>query len=335
MKTTQSYLTLAVVLILALARFALGQQPAEKAPIPAAAAQAEAAKVIKEVYGDEWTAAKAATEKQALAKKLLGKASESKDDPASQFVLLRAARDIAAQASDRQAAFLAIDAMAETFQLNVLEMKLGVLTKLSSAAESPRQHNSISEEALALLDQALGRDDFAIADQLGKLALDEAQKADEKGFITQAQTRIAEVAELAKAYEDVKAAKVTLQKTPDNPDANTVVGNYLCFVKGDWDRGLPMLSLGKDDALKAQAIQELQGAALSAEQAKLGDGWWSLAEKQEGIAKKQLQGRAGYWYQKALPGLSGLMKDKVKKRMEGLASVRPTNDSGAVFTAVS
>ena len=123
-------------------------------------------------------------------------------------------------------------------------------------------------------------------------------KAREKELIAQAQGRIAEVAELVKAYEDVKAAKVTLEKTPDDPEANLVVGKYLCFVKGDWDKGVPMLALGKDEALKALAKLELEGAASSKEQAKLGDGWWNLAEKQEGTAKKQIQARAGHWYQR-------------------------------------
>ena len=128
----------------------------------------------------------------------------------------------------------------------------------------------------------------------------------------------------------MKAARVTLEKTPDDPEANLVVGKYLCFVKGDWDKGLPMLALGKDEALKALAKQELEGAASSTEQAKLGDGWWNLAEKQEGTAKKQIQARAGYWYQKALPGLSGLMKDKVEKRLAQVAGeLSPEADSTA------
>jgi hypothetical protein len=77
-----------------------------------------------------------------------------------------------------------------------------------------------------------------------------------------------------------------------------------------------MLALGKDEALKLVAKQELEGVASSTEQAKLGDGWWNLAENGEGATKKQMQARAGYWYQKALPSLSGIMKDKVEKRIQ-------------------
>ena len=311
--------TLAVLLTLAFASSLLGEDTAKKTSVPADTAQAEATKLIKEVYGDEWAKAKTAAEKQALSKKLLGKANDSKDDPASQFVLLRLARDIATQASDGQTAFQAIDAMAEAFQIDALEMKSVVLTKFATAAQKPAQHKPIAEEALKLVDQAVSQDNFKVADDLGKLALSEAEKAHEKELVAQTEVRIVEVAELAKAYEIVKAARTTLEKTPDDPDANLVVGKYLCFVKGDWDKGLPMLALGKDEALKLVAKQDVQGAATSNEQARLGDGWWNFAEKQEGTAKKSIQARAGYWYRKALPGLSGIMKDKVEKRLEKVA----------------
>jgi hypothetical protein len=294
------------------------QIEAEKSPAPDAVTQAEAMKLIKEVYGDEYTKAKTSAEKQALAKKLLGKANENKDNPASQFVLLTLARDIAVQAEDRQTAFQSIGAMAEAFQVNGIEMKAASLSKLATAAQMASQHKSIATVALNLVDQAVAKDNFAVADELGKLALDEARKTGDKELIAQAQGRLSDLDRLTKEYADVSAARVTLAKTPDDPEANQVVGKYLCFAKGDWDKGSPMLALGKDETLKLVAKQELEGAASSTEQAKLGDVWWDLAEKQEGTTKKQVQARAGYWYQKALPGLSGLMKDKVEKRLRDI-----------------
>ena len=116
-----------VGLLLLAATPGLTQDAEKKTPVPADAAQAAATKLVKEVYGDEYAKAKTTTEKQALAKTLLNKANETKDDPASQFVLLRLAKDIAAQAGDGQMAFQAIDEMAETFLVNANEMKMTVL----------------------------------------------------------------------------------------------------------------------------------------------------------------------------------------------------------------
>ena len=99
------------------------------------------------------------------------------------------------------------------------------------------------------MDQAVGKDNFAVAEQLDKLALVEARKAREKELIAQAQGRIIEVAEITKAFETAKAAKATLEKTPDDPEANLAMGKYFCLVKGDWDKGVPMLALGQDGPL--------------------------------------------------------------------------------------
>ena len=148
-----------------------------------------------------WQAFPLQSEKQALAKKLIGKANETKGDPASQFVMLRLAKDIATQASDGQTAFQAIDTMAETFQVDANTMKMAVLTKFASAAQKPAQHKSIAEQALKLVDQAVSQDHFMVANQLGKLALAEAKRALDRELVAQAQGRIAEVAELVKARE--------------------------------------------------------------------------------------------------------------------------------------
>ena len=194
MKSNNTRFSLAILFILACALSVSGQDTAKKAPVPADAAQAEATKLVKEVYGDEWAKARTARDKQVLAKKLLGKAGETQDNPAGKFVLLRLARDIAAQASDGQTAFQAIDAMAETFEVNSNEMKTTVLAKLAKKAEQPPQHQSIAEEALKLAGKAVAQDNFTVADEFGKLALDEAQLADNNELLARARGQIAQVA---------------------------------------------------------------------------------------------------------------------------------------------
>jgi hypothetical protein len=142
-----------------------------------------------------------ASESHAPANKLVGRTNETKGDPASRFAMLRVARDIATQASDGQAAFQAIDRMAETFHGDANAMKMAVLTKFASAAQKPAQHKPIAEQALKLVDQAVSQDHFTVASQLGKLALAEAKKTLDRELVAQAQGRIAEVVELVKARE--------------------------------------------------------------------------------------------------------------------------------------
>ena len=88
------------------------------------------------------------------------------------------------------------------------------------------------------------------------------------------------------------------------------------------------MALGDDPELKALAKREIQGPASADEQAGLGDDWWNLAHKQGAGAKKQIQARARYWYEKALPELSGLVKAKVEKRLAEASAAEPPAAEG-------
>ena len=153
-----------------------------------------------------WQAFPLKSEKQALAKKLIVKANGAKKDPASQFAMLRLAKDIATQANDGQTAFQAIDKMAETFHADADAMKMAVLAKFASVAKKPGQHKSIAEQALKLVHQAVDKDHFMVANQLGRLALAEAKKALDRELLAEVQGQIAEVAELVKAREHPSGA---------------------------------------------------------------------------------------------------------------------------------
>ena len=205
--------------------------------------------------------------------------------------------------------------MAAAFSIDTLEMKVQVLAKAATIIKKNDEQEQIVEAALAVINQAIAQDKYETADRLGRLALSAAHKAKDAALVKRAKTRIKEIAEAAKAFEEVETAMKTLDEKPLDPEANLAVGKYLCFKKGDWKQGRSMLALGGDATLKALALKEIERPADAAEQARLGDGWWDLAEKEAGAAQKNLQVRACHWYKKALPELSGLAKDKVEKRV--------------------
>ncbi len=94
----------------------------------------------------------------------------------------------------------------------------------------------------------------------------------------------------AQEYRDALAV---LEKNPTHTAANLAAGRYLCFVKGDWGRGLPMLALGSDAELKAVSTLELQGTDSVIEQLTVADAWWALAKTKEGSERNALRIRAG------------------------------------------
>jgi TPR repeat protein len=318
-------------LILALPCVVFGQARSEKPSVPSEAAQAEAMKIAKEIYGKQYAEAKTIEQKKSLSEQFLKLAAESKDDPASHFALLRLARDVAALAGESGLALLAIDAMAMTFDIDTVSMKVETLLKAASCATSSEQHAQVIEFTEQLRNNAVERDDFATAVRLGDAALAAAKKTGDRTLVRKLQDRAKEIRDLAQAFAEVQQAAASLENRLTDPAANLTFGKYLCFRKGQWERGLPMLSRGDDPQLRELALQELAVPSSADAQKQLGDRWWELAEKADEAAKNQIQERALRWYRQALPGLTGLAKDVVEKRLAA-STPRGVHPPGAAPT---
>jgi len=103
-------------------------------------------------------------------------------------------------------------------------------------------------------------------------------------------------------------------------------------VKGAWERGVRSC-VGSDPALKAVALMELRGAASVEQQAAIGNAWWDVAETRRGAERDTLRLRAGVWYRKAEPKLTGSLTGlKITQRLEELAKLR-LSDSALVKRA--
>jgi len=185
-----------------------------------------------------------------------------------------------------------------------------------------KQRKALAEQALALIEEAVARDDFVAAKYLGQLALDSARRARERDLTRQIVARNKTVTEAADAYSAAEDAFQTLEEKPVDSEANLTAGKYLCFMKGNWDKGIPMLALGKDGQTTKLAIKELEGVPDVAGQVALGDGWWALSETKDGLAKERSRERAAVWYRLASPKLSGLAKSKVDKRISEIPKER-------------
>jgi len=293
----------------------------ELAPVPSDAVQQAAVKLIEEVYGKEHAQAKTSTAKTALANKLLKEAAAS-EDLTNRYALLRVARDMATQAGDAETAVRAVEEIGRSFQVDVFQLKGAALSQTRKSASLTKQRKALAEQALALIEEAVARDDFVAAKYLGQLALDSARKARERDLTKRIVTRNKMVTEVAEAYSVAKDAFQTLEESPTDPEANLTAGKYLCFMKGDWNKGIPMLALGKDGETTKLAIKELEGVTDVAGQVALGDGWWALSETKDGLAKERLRERAAVWYRLASPKLAGLAKSKVEKRISEIPKER-------------
>ena len=179
-----------------------------------------------------------------------------------------------------------------------------------------------SKQRSPLVEAALAEDDYETAKRLlDPKVLDLARRSRDSTLLKRTAAIRTEVMKSEKAYEEIKKARVVLETNPNDPEANLTVGRYLSLAKGDWEKGLAMLARGSDAQLKALALKEIAGVATADEKVALGDGWWELAQTEQGDAEDAMMLRAGAWYRTAQEEASALVKMKIDKRLIEIAAL--------------
>ncbi len=303
---------------------AAGGPPEERLPVPDEAAQTKARAVVKEVFRRDFANARTDQQKVELAHKLVAKARTTTDDPAGRLILLREARAMAVEVTDFELALETADLMADWFQTDPLTLKLDVLTELSTRATSTAQRKVLAEHAERALDQAVAAARFQVAGKLGDLAIRRLRRARDPELLKRFAQRLKEVKRLQTDYEALQQALVVLAEDPLQAESNLAAGRYLCFGQANWEKGLPMLALGSDAELRAVAVTDLKDPQELKERIDLADRWWQLAERHEGYVRSQMRNRAGRWYRKAEPDVSGLTKTRIEQRLMELTEEAAT-----------
>lgn len=296
---------------------AVSSGEAARISVPDAATLKNAQKLVNEVYDQEIAEAKTTDDKVLVARKLVQTAGETKNDPAGRYALLCRARDLAAIAGDDETALAAIKQL-EKYDIDALSMKLEALTAVARTLSDTDEVESFIKRVNPLIDEALAADRYAIAAQLSKLGTATARAAKDVEALKAAIGRVEEVKEIQKAYGPAKKALDLLAVKPQDPEANLQAGKFLCLMKGDWRKGLPLLARGSDAALKTLAEKSASNPEQAEKQAELADGWWDLSEQEQGVARQHLRQYAAGWYAKAAPHLTGLLRAKAEKRAEAI-----------------
>jgi WD40 repeat protein len=293
-----------------------------RAAVPDAGAQDAALKTVRDLFKEEY-ARKDQADRVALAAKLLQKGKETTDDPAGRYVLFNEARELAAKVGEVEAALRAANEMARAYTIQPLAVKTDTLVRASDALQTPAAQQAMVDSSLHVMDEALAQDQFDSAWTLVSLAEAAAFQLGNSQVLATVQQRSQDLKDWQEEYEEVREAEQTLKKQPKEPDASLVVGSYRCFRKGQWERGLPLLAQCDDADLQAAAAKELARPSDAAAQVELADRWWELAQADHAGARA-MRRRALYWYQRALPRLTGLTQTRVEKRVrEGEPKATP------------
>ncbi|HLY11673.1 MAG TPA: hypothetical protein VKW04_20400 [Planctomycetota bacterium] len=301
-------------ILLAAAALASGAFAQDKAAAPSPSDQAEVEKMIKDVFKDDYSK-RAIADRQALAKSLLTQGIKSKSDLKYQFVLLREAKDIAGASGDPATGLAAVDEMAKVFEVDSTALKIGVLAQAAKVGKTADDFRTLVRLSFKQIEAALAADDYDGAEKYVPTALQVAKRTQDLALVNRAAAKGKEIADLKARFEKLRKARETLATDPLDGASNHLLGIFLCVVKGEWDQGLPLLAKSPDPVYGPLALKELSSPQDPTAQVGIADAWWDLSERESGPSKDRLKERAGLWYSRALPGLSGLSKTKVERRI--------------------
>lgn len=288
----------------------------KRAPIPDAASQKEAEKLLKDLFKEQY-AKKTPADKQILARALLDQSRKSQGDPVSIWVTCREARDVASQVCDVRTVVAAIEEAARVFDIDPLPMKSSDLAIAGKAAKTPEDCQSMAMALDKLIDDLLAADQYEPAEKAAASAQQFARRANDARLAARAAARVKDVTEAKTRYQAMKGVLQTLAKTPDDPAANLEMGQFLCYVKGNWDLGLRFMAKSSDAALKSLAEKDLALPLNPADQTAVADGWYDLAEKEKvPYRKNQLLGHARVLYEGSVNDAVGLVRARIEKRLD-------------------
>jgi hypothetical protein len=242
------------------------------------------------------------TELAALAAKFLKYGQNNKEEPGLRYAYLREASDLAAQAGDPILSLRAVAEMSKAFALDGDELprKTAALERAAKGAQTLNAYKILAEQSLAVIDEAVAADNYEQALKLASVAQKAAAKSGDLFLKDMASQRRPQLERLQKEYAKCADATLTLAAKARDPEANRIVGQFRCFEKGDWERGLPLLARGDDAKLRELAEQDQAAPTEVNARVAVGDSWWQLATKERGLTKTNLQQRACYWYELAL-----------------------------------
>jgi len=170
------------------------------------------------------------------------------------------------------------------------------------------------DQAQALVKDAVAADLYDVALDAAKVATLQAGKLRDKALSKQAHESMQEALRGQKAFAPVSAAKKTLADTPDDPDANLTYGSFLCFVKSDWQTGLPLLKKSSDKTLAALAAKEEAAPNTADEQLAIADAWLRQLDQVPTAQRRAVQIHAGMWIHRASFQLSGAQRSAAERR---------------------
>lgn len=284
---------------------------------------ASAMEQARKIYEGDFKTASKTPQKAVLAHKILETGKGTQSDPTARYVLIDLARKVFVQAGEVDDALAAARLLESEYEVSREELVTVTLEALESVQLAPEQRTELAKISADLAEVVAGAEEFERADKLAALALAAARKQRDGDLQKEIAQRRAQVGDLLKDWNAVKASLEKLKADHGDAEANLAAGKFYCFTLEDYQRGLPFLSAGGDSLLAEAARLDIaarnEGPAKRLEAA---TAWQQAGAKVKAKDDKQAVQRREKWLlTQAVSNLTGLDQIKAQKRLDELKDV--------------
>jgi hypothetical protein len=288
-------------------------------PVPTEAASKSAITKVRDVFKQDFAAAKTPDQQVGLARTLMTEASQT-GSPSEKWALFSQALVLSVDAGNLEESKRIVGQINTVFDVAYDQYWLKTLTALA-AKPQPGNADAIGIAAIAEARRLAARGQPELAAKFLVIAQGVARKARNQPLTAQCAELATEFRASEKAARELDTLIGKYRDDPTNPQVCLDLGRHYCFVLQDWDRGLPLIAKGRDTDLAALAARDLgvrgqPNAAVAA-----GDAWLNWAQRQKGQPRTSAAGRALELYAEARDALQGLERTRVEKKIQEAAEL--------------
>ena len=215
-----------------------------------------------------------------------------------------------------------IDEMERRYEGSLSDERVGLITLALKSTRSRAEKASIAKSAYDMAERAASEDEFEIAVKLLETAATESRRAGDTELAKAANQRSRAVKQVRDQFRVAEKARNKIDSGSAKAEDFLTLGQFHCFLRGEWDEGLPLMAKGSDAVLKKLAGDDRQQPQIAKDQSALAVRWKTYGESEKDQAYKMAGLRRAYfWYAKAAPQLSGLSRARVQRSLDELAQL--------------
>ena len=300
----------ALFIVLLVCEFSLSEAQDRLQPIPADKKINAAHKEIESILGRDLHATNT-LQLNAVVDSLLKLANESdvKKEAARKYALLMTAYQTAIRAGNASLALDLESRLSKCFEVDKTRLRLKLLQSLKVARVPLIGLDLLFVDTQTQITDQSTLDQYETAEELLDNSRILAKKSGNTFWYNKFRQTKRKLSKEKRAFRSIMKEASILKIKPKDPNANQLLGEYYCFQKQNWERGLNHLILGSDSRTRRLAQLELAKPSRVEDWLRLANGWWEYSDSANGkIHAKQI-------YRQVLPKLKGLAKAKVEKKL--------------------